>query len=675
MKKPLCGLLSICSICAASSARASTFDSRGELVFDPNALYTQSFERGAAPAGGSVIAGDPTSINGTHLLRIPAGDEATMSIPLPAKNEAVSFSAYVRGGGVLLQVNATFSGPGVPYGGGFLFPTGQVTSDGWLEMKSSPLSLPASRPTTVTLTLINVSGQNADIDGIEVSSQGSFREARPCSPPDASTCAPGDFCTIGYCTDGSTWVPPLPQGADRADFPAWIGTGLYGNFGGIASRPAGLPAALAALDAMPSAPNATAYWSGLAAAIQLLHDSHSIPDIGFQPSDLLPICFVQGDADLSHAQAPSDPVYPDVLVSHGIAGQMAGLVPGDRLVAVNGMHPIAFARSLVGLRLGNTQSTDPTEYEWNVDVLSEDIRLWATTITVIHCDAATQRCSAPYVLPVASLPTVPFADSPECDNRPAYHLASGNPPSATHETNNDVYFGPLAGVAHDEALYGMIFDGLSPNPGPDPWQAPLASIRAEASGVVIDARVGYGGSFTYASEISGPFLSSNTLTVTWSPEPYFANPAWTRADGLAEFNLIEPVNPFTVGSSTPKPGLKVATLVSYDVSADDFFAYGMRGGVNGAANVRSFGTKSAGAFGQIVTESYAAGAVWLGFGNCDSFTPTGAALDGTGAEPDEHVVPLQSDLLAGRDTAYERALAWLRCTSCDAHTETQGGNP
>jgi hypothetical protein len=50
----------------------------------------------------------------------------------------------------------------------------------------------------------------------------------------------------------------------------------------------------------------------------------------------------------------------------------------------------------------------------------------------------------------------------------------------------------------------------------------------------------------------------------------------------------------------------------------------------------------------------------MGFG--DWFTPSGAWNAGTGAEPDEYVVPTQSDLLAGRDTAYERALAWLRST-------------
>ena len=664
MKKPLCGFLVLVSASAAPSARASSFDSQGELRFDPGALYIQGFETGAAPTGGAIVA-DPSSIQGASLLRIPASGAATLSIPIPRPDLSVSISLYTRGGGALFELSAAYSGRGVPYSTAFLYPTGRVTSDGWLEMRSAPISLPFHRATSLSLLIYNSSGQDADVDGVEIVTEGEFRDARTCSPPDASRCAEGDVCAMGYCIQGAPYVPPIPEGADRVRLPESIAADLYGNFGGIATRAHGLPEALAALRAMPAATNATEYWSGLTAAIQLLHDSHSIPSVGFFANDTVPICFVQGDADLSHRRAPSDPRYPDVLVSHGLPGRMAGLVPGDRLVAINGVHPIEFARSLVGLSSSNTQSSDPTEYEQNIESVSYDLRQWATNITVIHCDPATKECGAPHTIPVSSLPTVPFGEAPVCDNRPAYHLASGNPDPVTHNTNNDVYYGRLAGTTTGEALFGMIFDSLSPNPGPDPYQGPLADIRQEAQGVLIDRRTGNGGGFQYASEVSAPFFTTSALTVTWGPEPYYWDRLWTQADGLSEFDQVVSVNPFVVGSSSPKPGLKAAVLVSRDVSADDFFAYGLRGGVN----VRSFGTKSCGAFSQILTFPYAGSAVWFSMGNGESFTPDGTSLDGTGAEPDERVVPTQSDLLAGRDTAYERALAWLRCTACD----TKGG--
>jgi len=44
----------------------------------------------------------------------------------------------------------------------------------------------------------------------------------------------------------------------------------------------------------------------------------------------------------------------------------------------------------------------------------------------------------------------------------------------------------------------------------------------------------------------------------------------------------------------------------------------------------------------------------------DAITPDGAALVAHGVEPDELVLPRQSDLILGKDTLAERALAWLR---------------
>jgi hypothetical protein len=467
---------------------------------------------------------------------------------------------------------------------------------------------------------------------------------------------------MGYCIPGEPYVPPLPSAGDREDLPELIATQLYGNFGGVVSRDT-LPEAIASLRAMHMATNATQYWSLLIAAIQRLHDNHSSPAVGFFANDTLPICFVQGDADLSHDLAPPDPLYPDVLVSHVLAGSMAGLVPGDRLVAVDGMHPLAFARSLLGKGFNNTQSTDPREYEGQLQRLNDSIHQWATRITVIHCDrataTATQKCAHPQTIPVPRLPATPFGQAPICDNRPAYHLASGNPDPVLHNLNNGVFFGALAGTTADEALYGMMFDSLAPNPGPDPYAGPLADIRSGANGVVIDHRLGLGGGYQYASETSAPFLPTTALTVTWGPEPYYANRHWTNADGALEFADLVNLSPFVVGSSNPKAGLKAAVLVSYDVSASDFLAYGMRG----AKNVRSFGTRSAGAFAQIVGLGYAGGGLSYSMGNGDTFSTTGVALSATGAEPDEYVVPTQSDLLAGRDTAYERALAWLRSTT------------
>ena len=55
---------------------------------------------------------------------------------------------------------------------------------------------------------------------------------------------------------------------------------------------------------------------------------------------------------------------------------------------------------------------------------------------------------------------------------------------------------------------------------------------------------------------------------------------------------------------------------------------------------------------------------WLGMtyvlASGDTFVPSGETLNGHGVEPDVRVLPLQSDLAAGRDSVFEAALAWLR---------------
>lgn len=661
MKKPICGFTAAICLTAAPSAFASHFDHQGNLHFDPGALYTESFET-STPSGGTVTT-DPAALNGAKLLHIAPGGAAELSLPLGEEDRSVRASVYVRGGQGFFILSADFAGVGVPHLDALLFPTGRVTSDGWVEMQSAPISLPLHRATSVTFTAYDFATEDVEVDGLEIDAHGEYRGQKACHPPDASTCGPTDVCAMGYCIDDSPYLPPIPEGEDRVNFPASIAADLYGNFGGIATRRNGLPGALASLFGMTVASNASTYWRGLAAAIHRLHDSHSSPAIGFYSTQALPMCFVLGDADLSHRQAASDPRYPDVLISHGLPGQMGGLLPGDRLVAVNGMHPVEFVRSLVGLAQGNVVQSDPTEYELDAEVLNYQIRSWATDVTVVHCDPGSGTCSAPYTIPVASLPAVSTGLAPHCDNREGYHLAGGNPDATTHNLNNDVFYGPLAGTTADEALYGMMFDSLDPNPGPDPYAGPLADIQSNAKGVVIDHRTGNGGSFLYATEVSAPFMNQTTLTVTWGDEPYYSNWGWTQADGRNEFELLQNINPFNVGSAKPNLGIKAAVLLSRDVSASDFFAYG----IHGTPNVRSFGTKSSGAFSSINALAYAGGALYFSMGDGESFRPDGVSLDGTGAEPDEQVVPKQSDLLVGKDTAYERALAWLRCTTnCDA---------
>lgn len=76
--------------------------------------------------------------------------------------------------------------------------------------------------------------------------------------------------------------------------------------------------------------------------------------------------------------------------------------------------------------------------------------------------------------------------------------------------------------------------------------------------------------------------------------------------------------------------------------------------------VRIFGPhETAGAFSSFYQFDY-----WSGFGaqlaSGDTVTAQGEMLIGHGIAPDEVVEHTQSDLLAGRDAPYLRALAWVR---------------
>ena len=55
---------------------------------------------------------------------------------------------------------------------------------------------------------------------------------------------------------------------------------------------------------------------------------------------------------------------------------------------------------------------------------------------------------------------------------------------------------------------------------------------------------------------------------------------------------------------------------------------------------------------------------WLGLNYViatgDTVAYDGRTLNGTGITPDVVVLPKQSDLLVGKDTVYEAALAWVR---------------
>lgn len=131
----------------------------------------------------------------------------------------------------------------------------------------------------------------------------------------------------------------------------------------------------------------------------------------------------------------------------------------------------------------------------------------------------------------------------------------------------------------------------------------------------------------------------------------------TLIEGLAAFQAGVSGNYADRAGSASPTTMPIALLTTRDVSASDWLPLGMKGV---ASNVKVFAPfETNGGF----STRYAFG-YWLGLNYViavgDSFDATGQTRNGRGVEPDVVVLPKQSDLLVGKDTVYEAALALVR---------------
>ncbi|MBI5531895.1 MAG: hypothetical protein HY898_04215 [Deltaproteobacteria bacterium] len=655
-------------VCAATSGSASayTFDAKGQLFFDDGAGFTESFENYPSGPGIEVIVGDALEGKSFARLTTDPNSQSSARIVLQTgpKAAAVRIRAFVRGSTSWYPYVLAYyqSGPGPKMTFGSLYPTGRMTSDGWVEIESPPISIDGTRSPYVEL---GISSDQIDVDAIEIVPDAvGFKPSSPCAASKPSACLAGQFCVQGYCQDGDAMVPPLPPAPKRDLVVDVLERKLWLAFGGVYTRKEAMPLALAEMETMRTASHAWAFWSSMARGVSLLHDSHTspygIPQFFSRGGKAFPVCFVEGDGDLSHSIVPADATYADVLVSHVGPDKNLGLKAGDRIVAVDGQHPIAWAEKLLGLDGAGYGATDPTVHSGAVESLPTQIASYAETIDVIRCTAGAGSCSAPETIAVAS-----FADdsqqdvTPVCDHRPAYHLATGNPDPVTHDFE-DVHYGLLADSAPGEDLYGMIWNDTGWDyQSANPWKPAFDAFRAKAKGLVLDHRRGDGGTPQGAAYLTELSLQPKTAAA-WSivgmlgifDEPF------TQADGLSLFDLWknDESRSYVVGSTTPKEDIRIAVLLARDVSGSDFFPFG----VKGAANTRLFGRRTMGAFSTFMIYEMPSYFFWS-LASGDFLDPTGQAQIGHGVEPDDNVLPAQSDLMVGKDTVYERALAWVRC--------------
>ncbi len=677
------GLAALALLSCSTVASAASFDPAGMLVLDPHAAWTLGFEPGdpnlpappavdaGAPdggdAGGAVDAGppldigkDPAAIEGSHVLHV--AQYQGINIPVTLTTPGTYRVTLWARGEVIATVEAGYENGRIDQYGQ-LFPTGRMTSDGWYELATDAFSFDVSSAKIVQVGLFSPVG--ADVDAIEISVSGPPVAENACAGAgDPLSCGPDQECQWGLCRNMTAEVPPLPPVDYRDQLVSYLDARFHYLFGPFENRRRDLPNARAEIDAMRSASDAWDFWKHFKAAVHRLHDWHT------QESDLagyvidnpkpIGVCFIEGKADASQTAAKSTPGYMDVLVSHVGDVNTFGLHTGDRLVSVDGQQPIEWARSLIGVDSGFWTASNHNTHAEDASRLGSLIARFADHIQVLRCDSNSGSCaSTPETISISDLPPSPPGTNggASCDNRPFLHV-----PGAHHSSG-----GTFSGLADEsnptEAIYGLQWGSLyvtgtggQGDVGPD-LDAAVSLWRQKARGVILDHRTGYGGTSLGPQKIWDFVRKPTPLDVFMFRDTSEQQGPENAAEGLALFNKLDQLGETEfAGGSNPELDVPVALLTTLDGSASDWLPLG----VKGAPKARIFAPyETAGGFSTRFQFAY-----WLGIGYSiavgDTVSASGEMLNGHGVKPDVKVVPLQSDLLAGHDTVYDAALAWVR---------------
>lgn len=665
---------------AARPASAGDFADDGTFQVDPDAAASFGFEPDEVPD--ATTTSSETALEGEHVLSLGAFAGLGVRVSLPAEARHWKASAWVRGGESVVEVEVVYGDPAPGVDSiTQLFPTGRMTSDGWMELAADVRIDGRSAP-DVRFGIFAAAA--AELDAFELVpgeplspselavGEGTTGLGSPCDGAvDGSDCPPGAACHYGSCTDVSGWVPEIP--ANRDEVADYLAARIDIIFGPFENRELDLPHARIALEQMKVATDRWSYWNAFGTAVRRLHDGHTgtgvIADFWLRNQRGMALCFLEGDADLTHEAAPRDPEYLDVLVSHVGVDRNMGLARGDRLVAVDGQHPIAWARSLIGVHWSLGAVSNHQTFAELAEQLRALIGRYARSIEVIRCRPAEgdeqASCGDVELLVLDEVAPLNPADEEydfqACDNRPLRHLAAS--PASNHISEGaGVYGGLLLGTDPLERLYGLEWESLYTSDGVDGVGGPIRDWigtweRQNARGVVLDHRSGNGGTL-YAPSLLWDYFVERHPSDAYVDRQRVEDERPTLEEGQAIFEAARQKGLVNyAGSETPEGAdVKVALLITRDVSASDWLPLGFKG----SPNARVFGPfETNGAFSTRFTLGY-----WLGLrytvASGDTFVASGETLNGHGVEPDVVVLPLQSDLVEGRDTVFEAALAWLR---------------
>ncbi len=648
-------------------ARAATFGSDGTFAFDPSATTTLDFEEDIPNDTGSasLTVADAGALHGARVLSLEAFSGVDLPVSVSAAPATYRVSAWIRGSETVVDLEVRYADnphPGVDELT-MLYPTGRVTSDGWVEVANEKVRIDGTRGASVSVGFFSAAGGAAD--AVEIVRDGDLgpaeRSGAFCQGSADPVCGSAQVCLFSQCRWVGGQVPPIPEA--REDVADYLSARARLMFGPFENRRRDLPNAEVTFERMRTASDPWTYWNGFMLGVRQLHDGHtttsSIGDFVLDNEKPLGLCFIEGDADLSHAVAPKDPQYLDVLVSHTAGSRTLDMVPGDRLIAIDGLHPIEWARAQIEHHWSLSTVSNHETFAELAEQLRSLVPRYAHSMTVVRCDAANATCAAPEKIDLATLPTFAEGESfmgVQCDSRPLRHLPTS---PANHATGGSVLYGILNESDATERIYGSEFDSLytlgGDGVGPG-LQAAVAQFKADARGVVLDHRSGNGGTIL-GPQILWDFAVPRHTVSVYLDRQRAEDELPSLADGLAAFTKGAEAGFADVGGSSTHATMPIALLVTRDVSASDWLPLGLKGQ---APNVKIFGPfMTNGGFSTRYGFGY-----WLGMNYVmaagDTFDATGLTRNGRGVEPDIIVLPRQSDLYAGKDSVFEAALAWVR---------------
>lgn len=686
---PAVGVATLALAGSPAAAWAGAFDERGVFRVSADAAAFEAFvaptyfvpddaEESCTLKTFHEIIDDGTALEGATYARVdaPSACQVRFVVELPPVQASYRATLWMRHGSAGARVLVSYPAEsGIPLQPARMAPTGRATSDGWIELASNEFPVDGTLSPTVYLRFADFAdADGVDLDAFELVPAGEFVAGEACEGVRDPVCGPERTCISGQCVLGRLSVPPLPEPPLKQAMAAALAGRIEVFYGGRKTRLEDLPVARLSLARMRSAQSAWAYWSDFGRAVRELHDWHTSASAPVGESlavttARLNACFVEGDADRSRGTWPSHPAYRDILVSH-VGNGSAGLAPGDRLVAVDGLHPLEWARGLVDVQWGYHVATDASSFADFAEALGGPawsggamLLRYAREITVVRCDAGTGTCSdVAETLRIRELPAVLGGPDVYCDNRPRYHLGDESPSEATHQVFYEIFDGPVANTTPEEAIYGMVWDTLYGGGDPNGYvngkiRTLSAFWKQNARGVILDHRAGNGGTLDAPEYMTQLVRPPFTLAAVRMPIEIagFEGPS-TPAEGVALFEQSKAFSPYTVGADDHDPELPVALILHRDGSASDYMPLGMKG----APKVRIFGPgPTAGAFSTFVQFAYWGG-LRMQLASGDTITFDGQPWIGRGVMPDQVVQQRQSDLMVGVDTLHEAALAWVR---------------